>query len=200
MYTRNLWLSKDFTIKLWAITCQNHVLIGKFPNSQIQTVSSSFSSQSCQKEIPQFQIFEENPFEHLDLEQWGGRGEGPIIILTASLLFRPCLPVYRPVYSCVFPCITVYCPDRVSRCIGTENLRSHTKPVSSASSTALAFSWFGIGIVLGLVSNPFHIKMLSLFGFLHQFSRNQMFISCLEGSWCQCKRITNALCTRLKNR
>ena len=113
-------------------------------------MSSSFSSQPLSKKIPQFQIFEENPFEHLDhlLGSSGGRDEGPIIILTASLLSRPCLPVYRPVYSRVSPCITVYCPHRVSRCIGTENLRSHTEPVSSASSTDLAFSWFGIGIQL----------------------------------------------------
>ena len=103
-------------------------------------------------------------------EEEKGRGEGPIIILTASLLSPPCLPLYRPTYCRVSLCITVYCPNRVLPCIGTENLRSHTKPVSSASSTALAFSWFGIRIV----SNQITI-MLSLEFLWVLASSNQLF-------------------------
>ena len=143
--------------------CEVQNISCQFQTAKYKQCHHHFHLNLCQKEIPQFQIFEEDPFEHLDHLFWR-RGEGPIIILTASLLSRPCLPVYRPVYSRVSPCITVYCPHRVSRCIGTENLRSHTEPVSSASSTALAFSWFGIGIVLRPCIRPSSYQNIAAFG------------------------------------
>ena len=137
-----------------------------FQTAKYKRCHRHFHPNLCPKKIPQFQIFEENPFEHLDhlLGSSGGRDEGPIIILTASLLSRPCRSVYRPVYSRVSPCITLYRPHRVSRCIGTENLRSHTEPVSSASSTDLAFSWFGIGIVLRPCIRPSSYQNITAFG------------------------------------
>ena len=75
-----------------------------------------------------------------------------------------------------------YCPNSVSTCIGTENLRSHTEPVSSASSTTLAFSF---SVEIGW----YHIAIWEGCGIISKFYQNSIpscfpvFGSCLEGQY-----------------
>ena len=75
-----------------------------------------------------------------------------------------------------------YCPNSVSTCIGTENLRSHTEPVSSASSTTLAFSF---RVEIGW----YHVAILEGCGIISKFYQNSIpscfpvFGSCLEGQY-----------------
>ena len=72
-----------------------------------------------------------------------------------------------------------YCPNSVSTCIGTENLRSHTEPVSSAASTTLAFSF---SVEIGW----YHVAILDGCGIISKFYQNSIpscfpvFGSCLE--------------------